>query len=502
MILHVDPPDLSWLWGLLIAFGLLAWISGPITKRLHEFGKPGWIAVIPHAVLAVGLTAAFLLGGGDALALYLVGILTGNSELMEQGSQYIGLGGLESGICFIGTVVAWAALEAALLAAAFLLPGKKSATRFDEVVQTSDAARVPFASGSGVVSVPAPVRKSRKLLWSAAVVLLAAGAVGGFMVMQSRDAIAARANACRSALGAAHDTLGLVSDSGSAVAACKAAIADNPGDPDINFDLALALGPLYASKSDALFLRASAKEAAPFLHASADAGYARGELLLGETLIRAGHRDEGLALYRKAAEQGFATAECWLGVEEQNSHNLKASRYWYTRAANHGDFNAQVIAGYSSLRGDAGWPQDPVLAAKWFLAAVTTANEHPSEKTRYYAGFADAEQQLGVLYLNGEGVQKDSNKAFYWFMKGARDGNRDSEDSLGYAYLSGEGTAQDKAQAFKWFLASANHGNANAQYMTGRAYYLGEGTARDDLLALSWLGMSVVKTFGTEACVI
>ena len=49
-------------------------------------------------------------------------------------------------------------------------------------------------------------------------------------------------------------------------------------------------------------------------------------------------------------------------------------------------------------------------------------------------GDADAENNLGNAYSNGQGVPKSYTKANYWFTKAAEQGEADAENNLGNAY--------------------------------------------------------------------
>ena len=61
-------------------------------------------------------------------------------------------------------------------------------------------------------------------------------------------------------------------------------------------------------------------------------------------------------------------------------------------------------------------------------------------------------------------MPQDFAQAFNWFGKAADQGNADAEVNLGIAYLNGNGVEQDSAEAAKWLSKSAGQGNALAQY--------------------------------------
>ena len=147
------------------------------------------------------------------------------------------------------------------------------------------------------------------------------------------------------------------------------------------------------------------------------------------------------------------------------------------------------------------------------IRLVTKVDEY---KVLAEKGNADAQYNLGELYVKGQGVTKDEKQAFYWWEKAAKQGHALSQFNLGYLYVNGKGVTQDyeqafywndmaalqghaKAQAnaqyggvyhmtqdFKWNLQSAAEGNDEAQYNLALAYANGEGVTQDDNQAVNW----------------
>ena len=78
------------------------------------------------------------------------------------------------------------------------------------------------------------------------------------------------------------------------------------------------------------------------------------------------------------------------------------------------------------------------------------------------AGNAKAQHFLALMYQNGNGVERDLERAAYWYDKTARQG--DSEAQLTYAMILalGKGTAQDIAAACHWATVSYHSGNEKA----------------------------------------
>ena len=139
------------------------------------------------------------------------------------------------------------------------------------------------------------------------------------------------------------------------------------------------------------------------------------------------------------------------------------------------------------------------LAAMCFLAyelnIYYVAKEYPPDTASRYqkeaaAGNADAQNSLGVLYLNGTGVNKDYAQALSWFQKSAAAGNAMAQNTLGWMYMNGVGVDKDYALALSWFQKSAAAKNAVAQNNLGFLYLNGVGVDKDYAQALSWFRKS------------
>lgn len=97
------------------------------------------------------------------------------------------------------------------------------------------------------------------------------------------------------------------------------------------------------------------------------------------------------------------------------------------------------------------------------------------------------QHELGVQYLQGDGVPRDEQKAFYWIHRAAEQGLPEAQASLGMLYGKGYGVARDEAEAIRWFRKAAEQGSATGQYNLGVAYAKGVGVAQDFVAAVKWL---------------
>lgn len=94
-------------------------------------------------------------------------------------------------------------------------------------------------------------------------------------------------------------------------------------------------------------------------------------------------------------------------------------------------------------------------------------------------GNPQAQTNLGAMYAAGQGVERDSAKAFYWTRKGAEGGNAKAQANLGLMYFYGNGVEQNDEQAVNWLRKAVAQGNTGAQSTLGILYLDGRGVPSD-----------------------
>ncbi len=67
---------------------------------------------------------------------------------------------------------------------------------------------------------------------------------------------------------------------------------------------------------------------------------------------------------------------------------------------------------------------------------------------------------LGLLYLDGQGVPLDLDQAVKWFTRSAEQDYEKAQLNLGAMYSVGKGVKRDYVQAYKWLNICASKGNA------------------------------------------
>ena len=141
-------------------------------------------------------------------------------------------------------------------------------------------------------------------------------------------------------------------------------------------------------------------------------------------------------------------------------------------------------------------------------------------------GVASAQNEIGTMYLEGEGYPRSEENALTWFEKAAGQGNEAARKSietmseagdagaqyaLGAMHLSGTGYPQDTKRALDLFFKAAAHGNEDAlaaitslvnegnpvaQYVLGEMYLEGKGYPQNTETALKWFFQSAARGYG------
>ena len=119
--------------------------------------------------------------------------------------------------------------------------------------------------------------------------------------------------------------------------------------------------------------------------------------------------------------------------------------------------------------------QNSEQAAKWYQLSAEQ-------------GYADAQNNLGVMYENGEGVPKNYDEAMKWYRKAAELGNKDAPNNIGTMHMSGIGVARNFVKAHMWFSIA---GKSDPAAVSNKKYILKrmapEEVIHSESLAQEWL---------------
>ncbi len=89
---------------------------------------------------------------------------------------------------------------------------------------------------------------------------------------------------------------------------------------------------------------------------------------------------------------------------------------------------------------------DHYLMAESQLTCDTVNIQHQA-----YLGDESAQYALADILQKGINVAKNSECAFYWYLRAAQQGNLAAQYNVWYAYFTGEGVGADTQEADKWF---------------------------------------------------
>lgn len=186
-------------------------------------------------------------------------------------------------------------------------------------------------------------------------------------------------------------------------------------------------------------------------------------------------KDDSKAFYwaKKAAEQGNAYAQSWVGYFYENGYgtarDFGEAAYWYRRSADQGNRFSQNNLGECYYYGR-GVERNYEKAASWYKKAAD--QEFPS-----------ACYNLGWCYENGEGVASNRSLAISYYRKAAASGNEDARQRLSKLGLSADGSSTMSASTASTSssssgshvdpstLANAQSGIDVSQYVLGQQYF-------------------------------
>ena len=195
---------------------------------------------------------------------------------------------------------------------------------------------------------------------------------------------------------------------------------------------------------------------------------------------------EALASCHKAAEQGEALAQIYLGNKYQHGkgeviRDFAQAVHWYKKAAEQGWATAQYDLGQMYFRGE-GVTQDYNEAFKWFKKAAEQ-------------GDAKVQHILGAMYDHGKGVVENDKQAIHWYRKAAEQNHAPAQSNLGVLYAKGEGVMQDFVVAHMWFNIASLSGYKKASEMRAlfTKYLTSTQRSKSEELAKEWVAEQRVE---------
>lgn len=175
--------------------------------------------------------------------------------------------------------------------------------------------------------------------------------------------------------------------------------------------------------------------------------------------------------YIAAAKNGNPIAQYTLAdyfLESRYSKNKKLGLIWLNKAAEQGDPKAQVKLGALYLAGDE-LPRDLDKAKMWAQLAVKQA-------------YPPAYGVMGDIFLEEKAYPKAEN----WYKKAAEQEVVSAQVALAHLYLNPDTSLHDSHLGFLWMLKAAQNHNQKAQLALAKLYKEGKAVAQNDDLATAW----------------
>ena len=192
-----------------------------------------------------------------------------------------------------------------------------------------------------------------------------------------------------------------------------------------------------------------------------------------------------VAMVRLAANSGEVYAQNQFGLicalHVSNRGDIREARLWFEKAARRGYAPAQVNLAVIYINGW-GTSQNYGVALNWLNAAAKQ-------------GHARAYANLGILYMNGWGVRRDYAEAFRYLELAAAAGDSGAQANLGYLYDGGLGVVKDYNAAADWYRRSAEQGNALGQNNLADLYLRGLGVPQSYGDAFFWFQKSAEQGY-------
>ncbi len=161
-------------------------------------------------------------------------------------------------------------------------------------------------------------------------------------------------------------------------------------------------------------------------------------------------KSEALKWMRKSAELNspwghYYLAGALMDIGDFSKENIDQAVKSNRIAAEHGHIEAMHHLALM-LRHKPFGHYDPKQAAVWYRRAAEAGEQ----------GFPGAQNNLGDMYENGDGVVKSPSDAVYWYTRAAMFGEPTAYLSLGTCFAKGVGLQADPAEAYFWLLLAMN----------------------------------------------
>jgi len=193
---------------------------------------------------------------------------------------------------------------------------------------------------------------------------------------------------------------------------------------------------------------------------------------------------QAFKLMQSSADLGHADAMGGLGYFY--SHGIGVAKDpekaidWFRKGAEKGSAKSQHNLGKSLIKSNGGNPDEQVVteAVEWIRKA---AEQKLPEANLSYATYA---------YLGEKSVAQNYEIAASHFQVAADQGLADAQNYLGAMHENGQGMTVDNEQAIAWYRKAALQGHLRAQANLGRTIGTNNSDEKKQTEALAWLSLA------------
>jgi TPR repeat protein len=191
--------------------------------------------------------------------------------------------------------------------------------------------------------------------------------------------------------------------------------------------------------------------------------------------------------FKKAADQGDAYAQSWLGdmyrLGKGASLDLTQAMLWYVKADARGELGAAIKIGGMFANGE-GVPKDTQRATFWYEIAAKQRSQF-------------AQHSVALEYLRGQDLPRDYQRAAYLLEKSARQGNVFSKSLLAGMHFRGDGVKQDYVEAYKWYTVSVNTLDSAMEHDKAQLILLQKAMTRQQIAEAQRRAVAFARTAST-----
>ncbi|CAB4415373.1 unnamed protein product [Rhizophagus irregularis] len=212
-------------------------------------------------------------------------------------------------------------------------------------------------------------------------------------------------------------------------------------------------------------------------------------------------RDKFTSFNKKLKDKKVAENEDNFAQEIEKNENEIETFKRYEKSAKQDDSDAQNYLGYF-YENDLGVQKDLEKAFYWYQRSAENGNKLAHYNLiSYYLNGRNIDEKLvkqendKMQYILGYfyEIKKDSEKSFYWYLKSAENGNKFAQYNLGLYYQNGWGIEKDEIKAFIWYEKSAKQDNSDAQNYLGFLYKNGINIQKDLEKSFFWYQKSAIN---------